>query len=164
MSAFLNYHGARVFSAGSPCTRSFASKTEIVKQGHAVGFRPNTHLAGVRKAGVVGFDRLRPVKGNSEMTPAKIHPQSVPHTGGDFGVRVFERHALAANGVEDGHVVFERVAARYVVIVGVLAAPDNAAGLVFFTRDGLEFHLHKAVLELRVVFDADGKRRLARLL
>ena len=65
------------------------------------------------------------------MTALKIHPQSVPHAGGDFGFRAFERYALAADGVVDGHVGFERIGARYVVIVGVLAAPDDAAGLVF---------------------------------
>src|SRR5712671_6324170 len=65
--------------------------------------------------------------------------------------------------MEDG-LGFERVGARYVVIVGVLAAPDHAASLVFLARNGLELHLNEAIFELRVVLDADGKRRLARLL
>ena len=88
----------------------------------------------------------------------------MPRARGNFGVRALERNTLAADGVVDGHVGFERVGARYVVIVGVLAAPDHAASLVFLARNGLELHLNEAIFELRVVLDADGKRRLARLL
>src|SRR5689334_5964800 len=63
----------------------------------------------------------------------------------------------------DGDIVFQRIGAGDVVIVFVLAAPDNASGLILFAGNGLEFHFDKAVPKAGVVLDANGVRRLAGL-
>ena len=66
-------------------------------------------------------------------------------------------------GVVDGDVVLEGIGAGDVVVVGVLRAPDEAAGLVFLAGDGLELHFHKPVLDVAVIPEADGIGGLAGL-
>src|SRR5205807_7328224 len=57
-----------------------------------------------------------------------------------------------------------RVRPRDVVVVRVLHPPDDAARLVLLSRNRLELHFNKTVLEAGVILEADRKGRFARLL
>ena len=72
--------------------------------------------------------------------------------------------ALAIDGVINRDVVFQRIGSRDVIVVGVLEAPDQATGLVFFAGDRLELDFDEAVLQVRVVLEANRKCRDAGLL
>ena len=94
----------------------------------------------------------------------KLHPQAVPFIGGDLHVRTLFLGPSAINRMVDGYVVLERVGSGDVVIVRVLGAPDNPAGLVFLPGNRLELHFHRTVLDARIVLQADGIGRHSRLL
>src|SRR5437763_7609056 len=61
-------------------------------------------------------------------------------------------------------VVFQRVGTGDVIVVFVLASPDDTASLIFLARDGLELYFHKAVLEGAIVLEANRISGLAGLL
>src|SRR5882672_9032030 len=129
---------------------------EVVKEGRAVSFGPKADFAGVFEGVIFPDKGFLAVEGDYEVAILEIHPQGVPAAGSDFGKNAFLFGALAAYGVVDGDVVFEGVGAGDIIVVGIFAAPNDAAGLVFLAGDGLELHFDKAVLETGVVFDADG--------
>ena len=84
--------------------------------------------------------------------------------GGDFCTRALSFGAPPLDGIVDGDVVFKRVGARDIVIVGIFRPPDNAARLIFLAEDRLELHFDKTVFKVRVVLDANRIRGLTRLL
>src|SRR5262249_57227763 len=69
-----------------------------------------------------------------------------------------------ADGLVEHDVVFERVGAGDVIVVGVLRAPDHAGRTVLGSGDSLELDLDKAVPDVGVVLQQQGIGRLARLL
>ena len=87
----------------------------------------------------------------------------MPLAGRHRRVDVLERLADAPCGVVERDVVLERIGARDVVVVAVLPAPDDAAGLVVLARDRLELDLDPAVAQLAVRLHAPGKGRRSRL-
>ena len=98
------------------------------------------------------------------MIAAEIDAQGVPFAGLHLHVHSFLLGPLAFNRVVNANVVFERVGARDVVVVGILRPPNDAARLIFLARDGLELHFDEAVLETRIVLEADRIRGFAGLL
>src|SRR6266487_7145583 len=134
---------------------SLTAVAEIIKQLHAIGFGPDANHSSFGKGFVVPLDGFLPIERHGEMIAAEVHPQGVPLVGGDLHVRSFLLCPLAFDRVINGHVVFERVGARYVIIVGVLGSPDDAASLVFLAGDRLELHFNEAVFEARAVLQAD---------
>src|SRR5206468_5597220 len=146
-----------------PCAEdsvSFARVCEIVELGDAVGFGPDTDFASVLECVVIPFERFLSVERDCEVIPAEIDTQSVPCAGCDFNIGSLFLGALASDCVVNRHVVFERVGARDVVVVRVLHSPNNTASLILLARNWLELHLHKSVLDTRVVFKTDWERRL----
>src|SRR6266850_3934906 len=132
-----------------------AAVSEVVEERHAVGLRPDADFARLSESLVLPFERGLAIEGDFEMIPLEVHAQSVPLVRGDFHFRAFLLSALAVDGVINRDVVFERVGARDIIIVRVLATPDDAARLVFLARDRFELHFHKAVLDARVILEAD---------
>ena len=143
---------------------SFSAVAEVVEQRHTVGLRPDADLARVGEAVIGRLDDFLAIECHREFVADEIHSHGVPSSWRDFRIYALERDALAFDGVVNRHIVFERVGADDVVIVGVRRAPYDAAGLVFLSCDGLEFHLDESVLERGVVFQCDGILRFAALL
>jgi len=71
-----------------------------------------------------------------------------------------ERAADAVDGLVEHDVVFERVGADDIIIVGISGAPDEARRTILGTGDGLELHLDEAVLDVGIVLE---KQRVSRL-
>src|SRR5437867_10335616 len=146
-----------------PCAEdsvSFARVCEIVELGDAVSLGPDTDFASVLECVVIPFNRFLSVERDCEAIPTEIDTQSVPCAGCDFNIGSLFLDALASDCVVNRHVVFERVGARDVVVVRVLHSPNNTASLILLARNWLEFHLDKSVFDVRVVLDANWKRRL----
>ena len=70
--------------------------------------------------------------------------RSVCQTPAHRSVDVADRPARAAPGVIERDVVLERVGTGDVVVVAVVPAPDDAAGLVLAARDRLQLDLDEA--------------------
>src|SRR5215471_4561820 len=136
-------------------TTLFGTVSEVVKQRHAVGFSPDTDLSGILNLGVIPFEGLLAVVGDGEVAALEIHAQCMPLVGRNLHICALTLHAAPVDCVVNRDVVFKRVGARNVVVVCVLGAPDYTACLVFFSRDWFELHLYEAVLDARVVFQAD---------
>jgi hypothetical protein len=73
-------------------------------------------------------------------------------------------HPLAIDRAVNGHVVLEGIRASNVVIIFVLAAPNDATRFVLLSRDWLELHRNKSVFDASVSFNANRERGYARLL
>ena len=69
----------------------------------------------------------------------------------------------AFDGVIDRDVVFEGIGAGDVVVVCILAAPDDAAGLIFFPGDRLELDFDETVFDAGVFLETDRIGRRAGL-
>ena len=69
----------------------------------------------------------------------KFYPQRMPDILRHRCVDVLERFAAAVLGVVERDVVLQRVGARNVVIVAILPAPDDAAGLILAAADRRPF-------------------------
>src|SRR5690348_5850683 len=141
----------------------FAAVVEVVEQGDAIGLGPYANFAGILESCVIPFQRFFAVVGHGEMAGLEIDTQSVPLAGGDFPVGSFLFRAAAVDGVVNGDVVFERIGARDVVVVGITGSPDQAAGAIFTAGYGFELHFDIAVFQAGVVLDADRISSLAGL-
>src|SRR5712692_9850852 len=75
-----------------------------------------------------------------------------------------ERAARAADGLVEHDVVFERVGAHHVIIVGISGPPDEARRAILGTGNGLEFYLDEAVLDVAVVLEKQRVGSPTRLL
>jgi hypothetical protein len=51
------------------------SAGEVVKNGNAVGFGPNTDFAGIGEAVVGGFDNFLPIECDGEFVALEINPE-----------------------------------------------------------------------------------------
>src|SRR5262245_8201 len=137
---------------------------EIIKDRHAVSLRPDADLAGILEGLIVPVERLLTVEAHGEVTPLELDPQRVPLVRGDFHVRSLLLGTAPVDRVIDRDVVFQRVGTGDVVVVRILGAPDQSAGLIFLSGQGFELHLYEPVFHARVVLQADGIGRLSRLL
>src|SRR5207247_6983336 len=115
----------------------------VVELRNAVGFGPDTDLASILKCVVVPFDGLLPIERDSEMIAAKVDTQPVPLARLDLQFGPLLLCALAIDGIINGHVVFECVGARDVVVVRIFHSPDHAAGLIFLAADWFAFYLYE---------------------
>src|SRR5437762_12888286 len=88
----------------------------------------------------------------------------MPDVSRNRRVDVLDGDAATVCRVVKRDVVFKRVGARHVVIVGVLPAPHHPARLVLSAAQRLEFHLDEAVREGNVLFDAPWERAAPSLL
>src|SRR5437762_13126731 len=129
---------------------SLPGEGEIVKQGDAVGLRPYPDFTSVLECLVIPLKRGLAVESDFEVIALKINAQRVPLAARDLDLHALLFCALALDRVIDAEVIFESVGAGDVVIVSILRAPDNAAGLVFLACDGLELHFDKTVFEAGV--------------
>src|SRR6266849_1177811 len=75
-----------------------------------------------------------------------------------------ERAASAVDGLVEHDVVFERVGAHHVIIVGISGSPDEACRAILGTGNGLEPYLDKAVLDAGVVLEKQRVGSPTRLL
>src|SRR5207244_13623874 len=97
-----------------------------------------------------------------------VHAQRMPlarrnslmHSVATCATHDVKGSSLAIQSLVENDIVFVRVRAKDVVVIRILCAPDHAAGLIFLATDWFEFHLDESVFQRRVVFNADGERRL----
>src|SRR5262249_17793007 len=127
-------------------------------------FRPYTDFPRFLKRVVIPFDGFLAVVCHRKVITLKVHAQAVPYVWAHFHAGALLLGALAIDGVIDRDIVFQGIGPRDVIVVRVLEAPDQPAGLVFFAGDRLEFHFDEAVLQTRVILEADRKCRSAGLL
>src|ERR1051326_1591367 len=129
---------------------------EIIKQRYAVGFGPNANLPRFFERVVVPFEPLLPIKSDNKMAALEIDSQCMPLLRGHFHFGSLLLCALAFDGVVNCDVIFKRIGASDVVIVRILAPPENAPSLVLLARDRLELHLDKTIFNAGIVLDAHG--------
>src|SRR5260221_1516325 len=153
--AFCGFLLRFLFELGSAGDFGICAVGEIIKQRGAVGFGPEADFASVLEGVIFPYESPLAVKGDDEIVVFKVNAQGVPFVGSDFRVDAFLFTALAVYGVVDGDVAFEGIGAGDVIVVGIFATPEDAAGLVFLAGKGLELHFDKAVFEVGILFDAD---------
>src|SRR4029450_8464704 len=157
-----------IASAAAPAqtiaARLLRSIHKIIERRDAVRLRPDAHLSRILERVVVPVERFLAVERHREMGALKIHTQRMPLVGRHLQARPLLLGPAAVDRVVDGDVVLERVRSRDVVVVGVLRAPDQAAGLVLLAGDRLELHFDEPVLEAGIVFQAHRLGGLYRLL
>src|ERR1043166_3673288 len=88
---------------------SFASKSKIIKQSHAVGLGPNPHGAGLSKTIVLPFQGRFAIETHFEVVAGKIHPQRVPLAGRDRQLDPLFFRSLAVDCMINANIVFERI-------------------------------------------------------
>src|SRR5439155_10433011 len=151
---------------------SFARVREVVELSDAVSFCPDTDLARSGESVVFDIEQMLAVEVGFETIAGEFHAQGMPLARRNFlldSVTTFATHdvkgsPLAIHSLVENDIVFVRVRAKDVVVIRILCAPDHAAGLVFSAADRVELHLDEPVFQRRVVFNADWKRCLTRLL
>jgi hypothetical protein len=107
---------------------------------------------------------LLAVEHDRDRLAGKLDAQRVPLIAGHWRVDILYGDPPAALRVIERYVVFERVGAGDVVVVGVLEAPYETARLVLAAGKRLEFHFDKAVRNLRGLLHAPRKGAFAGLL
>jgi hypothetical protein len=149
----------------------FRRKREVGEQRDAVGLGPDAHAAGFGERRILDLEEFRAVEEHREKVSGELHAQGVPPAGRHRCVRAVataasaqrERGALAVNRLVGHDVVFEGVPADDVIVVGVARPEHEAAGLIRFAADRLEFHLGETVLHRRAGERGPAIRGLARL-
>src|SRR5262245_16177260 len=96
--------------------------------------------------------------------PVELDAQRVPDVARYRRVDVLQGVAAAVRGVMELHMVLERVGAGHVVVVAVLPAPEDAAGLVLPALERLELDLDEAALERAPAQHAPRERAPSRLM
>src|SRR6266508_6591026 len=128
--------------------------TEIIEGGDAVRFGPDANCTGPIDVVVVGFDVAFAVERDVDPASGKLDAQRVPLVACDRRIDVFDRDAPTVARVIERDVVLERIRSRDVIVVAVLPAPHDAAGLIFGARNRLESDLDVAVGDRNVAPDA----------
>src|SRR5262249_46602027 len=132
---------------------------DLVEQRHAIGLGPQSDLAGISEGRVLDLEHLLAVVEYPEAIAAEVDAEAMPLVGGDRSVNPVaalasddvERAAGTVDGLVEDDVVFERVGADHVVIVGILRPPDHAGGAILRTGNGLELYFDEAVLDAGVI-------------
>ncbi len=83
--------------------------------------------------------------------------KAVPLVGADLQICAFELFATSLDDPIEAHVVFERVGASDIIVVGVAKAERNAAGLIDLARDGFETDDHLQICSRGRVMHRKGK-------
>src|SRR4051812_34682789 len=124
-----------------------ATVAEIVERGHAVGLGPDADRTAAADARVLEVDVGLAVQRHLDALARELHAQRVPGVPRYRCVDVLDRDAPAVRGVIERDVVLQRIAARDVVFLAVLPAPDHAPRLVFPAGCRLEADFDEAVLD-----------------
>src|SRR5262249_43989491 len=143
-----------VISRSFGWTRTVA---EAVEDGHAVRLGPHADRARAGDVRVVELDVALAVERDRDARAAELAAQDVPPSLRDRSVDVLDRVPATVLRVVDRHVVLERVGARDIVVIAVLPAPHEPAGLVLLAGKWLEADLDEAVGKRDVAPHAPGK-------
>src|SRR5262245_11430911 len=103
--------------------------------GDAIGFGPKAYHAGQREGGILDCKQRLAVEDDVESGAGEFNPQGVPLVGGHsrlYAVTALladkvERATYTVHGLVEHDVVFERVRAHDVIVVGISCPPDDAA-------------------------------------
>src|SRR5207244_5414341 len=147
---------AALGAASKRLFRSFscAAVAEIVEDGDAVGLGPHAHRPGAADVLVFQLDVALAVERYGDAAAGEFDAQNVPLAFRDRGIDILEGDAAAALRVVERNVIFQGIRAGHIVVVAVLPAPDDAAGLIVRARERFEFHLDVAVGDRNVALDA----------
>src|SRR6266581_1107776 len=107
--------------AGAGLLRTVA---EVVEHRHAVGLRPDAHLAGILERAVIPIKGLLAVKGDAEVSAGKVRPDRVPDIGRDLHIGPLLLSTSTVDRVVDRDVVFQGIRSGDVVVVRVPGPPD----------------------------------------
>jgi hypothetical protein len=84
------------------------------------------------------FDDLLAIEKSAERGSSQFGAQFVPHARRDLCVAGFQLITLRAHVRKEDDVVFECIGAKDVLVVFVLHAEDQTAGLLLFAGEGLK--------------------------
>src|SRR5713226_6607350 len=146
---------------------SAAFDGEIVELDDRVRLGPEPDLARVLEGFVLRVKHLVAVIPDREVISHRFHLEDVPGVGGDLDAVVQEGPPLAGDRVVDRAVVFVGVAARDVVIVGILVSPDETEPLIDLAGQRPRPDGQGDVLVASFLQDCDGEtvvRRVGALL
>src|SRR6266545_2117213 len=147
--------------------KSMSVDGEVIELDHGVGLGPEADLPGIFERFVLRVEDLVAVVPDDEVVARGLHLERVPRILGDLDALVQERSPLAPHGVVDRAVVFIGVAARDVVVVGVLVPPDETEALIHLAGQRPRPDAESDVRVDAFLEDGDGKavvRRVGALL
>src|ERR1700704_1912756 len=132
----------------------------LVKQHHAVGFRPEAYLSGVLEGRIFDLEQLGAVVGRPEAGAHEVDPQAVPPVGWHWNSNAVapgtpndvECATDAVHGLVKDDIVFKRVGADYVIIVRIACPPNDTGGAGRRPSDSLESDFKEAILDARIAF------------
>jgi len=127
---------------------------EIVEVRYRVGARPQAHPAGPDKRIVGALQNPPVVEINLESVAASGYLQNAP--AGSVAREVvlhagMDPDELAVLHLEDHHILLQRAGPRQVVVIGVVVAPYQAAGLYFTAGDWFDAHAYVAIAQAHIV-------------
>src|SRR5258708_14875941 len=102
---------------------------EVVELNHRVRLGPETDPPGLERI-VVRIEDFLSVEPDDKMVAPLLELQRVPRVRSHLDLMILKRPPAAVDHVVDRAVVFERVASRDVVVVGVAIAPHQTESLV----------------------------------
>jgi hypothetical protein len=145
---------------------------DLVKQRHAVGFRPEAYLSGVLEGRIFDLEQLGAVVRRPEAGAHEVDPQAVPTVGWHWNSNAVapgtpnnvEWATHAVHGLVKDDIVFKRVGADYVIIVRIACPPNETGCAVRRPANSPESDFKEAILDARIVFQEQWKSSLAGLL
>ncbi|MFO0837448.1 MAG: hypothetical protein U1D55_02905 [Phycisphaerae bacterium] len=104
---------------------------DIVERRRCVGLRPQTDHAGALDRVVAHVEQLLPIKEAQDVVAEHFRADRVPFSRLGADIDRLKLLTLTGNHVVDAEVAFQGIDAANVVVVSVLAAPNQPAALIF---------------------------------
>src|SRR5215831_11722390 len=126
-------------SSVSPASLQWCDRDRI-EVGDTVGLGPQRHLPGIGKGSVLRREQRLAVKGDGEPVAFGLEREGMPLVRRDLEIGARQLLPAPFDDLIEAHIVFERVGAGDIVIIGRLQTHRDAARLIYLSSDRFEAH------------------------